>query len=179
MPTEPITPGDQPEAHAQKLVSSAILRRLGRLVEDSNRQTRLERVATRLLIVFLAIVAVAGFGTAIWNSYYSPAALSRRSVGANPWIAYGDSVRQKVQQRMDAEYAKDHVPGQGKSLKLRIRLKADGDLDSVEVERTSDSIAVDEFAMRTVRESAPFGPLPIQLQKATDVVTISTTFALH
>lgn len=179
MEKEPITPGDQPETHTQKLVSSAILRRLGRLVEDSNRQTRLERVATRLLIAFLAIVAIAGFGTAIWNSYYSTSAAAKRSLIANPLLAYADIVRQTVQSRMDAEYAKAHVPGQGKSLKLRIGLKANGDLDSVEVERTSDSIAVDEFAMRVVRESAPFGPLPVQLQKATDVVTISTDFVLH
>jgi TonB family protein len=156
MENEPVTPTDQIET-----------------------PTRQRRVATRLLLAFLAIVAIAGFGTAIWNGYFSASAVARRSLIANPLLAYADIVRQTVQNRMDAEYAKTHVPGQGKSLKLRIGLNADGELASVEVERTSGSAAVDEFAMRVVRESAPFGPPPVQLRKKTDIVTISTNFVLH
>jgi TonB family protein len=179
MPREPITPGDQIEAHTQRLVSFEILRRLRRLVEETDRQIRLERVATRALLAFFAIVVIAGAGVAMWSSYARGSASQKGALIANPWTAYTDSVRQKVQERIDADYAKDHVPGRGKSLKLRIRLTAGGDLDSVEVERPSGSIAVDEFAMRTVRDVAPFGPAPVQVRNNTDMVTISANFVLH
>lgn len=179
MPREPITPGDQIETHTQRLVSSAVLRRLRRLVEETHRQIRLERVATRVLLAFFAIVVIAGVGAALWSSYASGSASPKGALIANPWTLYADTVRQRIQKRMDADYAKDHVPGRGKSLKLRIRLKANGDLDSVEVERPSDSIAVDEFAMRIVRDVAPFGPAPAQIRKNAEFVTISAEFVLH
>jgi TonB family protein len=176
---EPITPGDQIETHTQRLVSREVLRRLRRLVEETHRQIRLERAATRALLAFLAIVVTAGVGVAMWSSYARGSASQGGALIANPWTAYADGVRQKVQERLDADYAKDHVPGQGKSLKLRIRLTAGGDLDSVEVESPSGSIAVDEFAMRTVRDVAPFGPAPVEARNKTDTVTISANFVLH
>jgi protein TonB len=161
MPDEPVTP--EPVTPVDPVETPAPQRRVG----------------TALLLAFLTIVAVAGFGTAAWRTYFSASAVSKRVVTADPLVAYAGMVRRTVQDRMDAEYAKDHVPGQGKSLKLRIGLNADGGLDAVRVERTSGSVAVDEFAMRIVRECSPFGPLPVQLQKKTDIVTIATDFVLH
>lgn len=167
----------RPDPLLQRLVSSAVLRRLRRLVEETHRRIHLERAAT--LLAFLAIVVIAGVGVAMWSSYASGSASPKGALIANPWTTYADRVRQRIQERMDADYAKDHVPGRGKSLKLRIRLTASGDLDSVEVERTSDSVAVDEFAMRTVRDVAPFGPAPTQIRKNAEFVTISAEFVLH
>jgi len=153
--------------------------RLIRWVEDAKRRIRLERIATRASLALVALAIAIGLGGSLESGHARGAAQAKGALAANPWTVYADAVRQKIQERLDATWAKDRVPGKGKSLTLRIRLDTEGALDIVEVEDSSDSIAVDEFAMRTVRDVAPFGPVPPQARTQADTVTIKASFALH
>ena len=153
--------------------------RLIRWVEDAKRRIRLERIATRASLALVALAIAIGLGGSLSSGRASGAAQAKGALAPNPWTVYEDAVRRKIQERLDATWAKDRVPGKGKSLTLRIRLDTEGALDIVEVEDSSDSIAVDEFAMRTVRDVAPFGPVPPQARTQADTVTIKASFALH
>ncbi len=59
MSIEPVTPGDQPAAHANKLVSAVVFRRLTLLVDQARREMRLERTATRIAAIVLGVGGLA------------------------------------------------------------------------------------------------------------------------
>lgn len=61
-------------------------------------------------------------------------------------------------------------------LQLSVSIRADGTLESVEVSRTSGQRILDAAAMRIVKLAAPYAPLPPDITKDTDVLTIIRTW---
>ena len=62
------------------------------------------------------------------------------------------------------------------SLQLTVSIRADGSLESVEVSRPSGERILDAAAQRIVRLSAPFPPLPADIRKETDILSITRTW---
>ncbi len=62
------------------------------------------------------------------------------------------------------------------SLLLTVSIRADGSLESVEVSRTSGHGILDAAAMRIVKLAAPFSPLPPDIRKDTDILSITRTW---
>ena len=58
-------------------------------------------------------------------------------------------------------------------LTMDVGIKADGSIYSMRINKSSGNPVLDEAAKRIVRISAPFPPLPIELQKELDVLVIT------
>lgn len=62
------------------------------------------------------------------------------------------------------------------NLLLTVSIKADGSLDNVEINRSSGEKILDAAAIRIVRLAAPFAPFPPDIQKDTDILSITRTW---
>ncbi len=62
------------------------------------------------------------------------------------------------------------------SLQLTVSIRADGSLESVEVSRPSGHRILDAAAQRIVRLAAPFPPLPPDIRKDIDILSITRTW---
>ena len=61
-------------------------------------------------------------------------------------------------------------------LQLSVSIRADGSLESIEVNRSSGHRILDAAAMRIVKLAAPYSPLPPEITKDTDILTIVRTW---
>lgn len=61
-------------------------------------------------------------------------------------------------------------------LQLSVAIRADGSVESVEVNRSSGHRILDAAAMRIVKLTAPFSPLPPDIRKDTDILVITRTW---
>ncbi len=62
------------------------------------------------------------------------------------------------------------------SLQLTVSIRADGSVESVEVTRPSGQRILDAAAMRIVKLAAPYAPLPPDIRKDTDILSITRTW---
>jgi len=62
------------------------------------------------------------------------------------------------------------------SLQLTVAIKADGEVESVEINRSSGHRFLDQAARRIVQLSAPFEPFPADIRKDTDILHITRTW---
>lgn len=62
------------------------------------------------------------------------------------------------------------------SLVLTVSIRADGSVESVEINRSSGQPILDAAALRIVKLAAPFSPLPPDIRKDTDVLSITRTW---
>lgn len=62
------------------------------------------------------------------------------------------------------------------SLQLTVGIKADGEVESIEVNRSSGYKFLDQAAVRIVRLSAPFEPFSMEIRKDTDILYITRTW---
>jgi protein TonB len=62
------------------------------------------------------------------------------------------------------------------SLQLTVSIRADGSVESVEINRSSHQPILDAAALRIVRLAAPFPPLPANIRKDADVLSITRTW---
>ncbi len=61
-------------------------------------------------------------------------------------------------------------------LQLSVSIKADGSIETIEVSRTSGKPILDAAAMRIVKLAAPYPPLPADIRRDTDILTITRTW---
>ncbi|HEX5336830.1 MAG TPA: energy transducer TonB [Gallionella sp.] len=62
------------------------------------------------------------------------------------------------------------------SLQLSVSIRADGSVESVEVSKSSGKRILDAAAMRIVKLAAPYSPLPPNITRDTDILTITRTW---
>jgi protein TonB len=90
---------------------------------------------------------------------------------------YVEDWRQKVERVGNLNYpeaAKGKLYG---SLVLSVAIRADGEVDSIEVSRPSGHRLLDEAARRIVEMAAPFGSFPPRLRQNVDILVISRTWS--
>jgi len=89
---------------------------------------------------------------------------------------YVEDWRQKVQKVGNLNYpaaAKGRLYG---SLVLTVIIKANGDLERVEVSRSSGQSLLDDAARRIVQMAAPYAKFPDNIQRDTDILEITRTW---
>jgi protein TonB len=106
----------------------------------------------------------------------------RRFVGARAseyrFAHYIDNWRQKVERIGNLNY-----PAEAKArriyatLQLTVAIKADGEIESVEINRSSGHKFLDQAAIRIVRLSAPFERFPDNIRADTDILHITRTWS--
>ena len=62
------------------------------------------------------------------------------------------------------------------SLMLSVSINADGSLENITISKSSGQPVLDAAAIRIVKLAAPFEPLPPEISKDTDILTISRTW---
>ena len=148
--------------------------RLRRLVEAGSARIDFTRPAARILLVVLALAAVATLAAGIWFAY-----LDSRTVRvsySDLRQAYVNRVREKIQGATDAAADERSRLGDAGTLKLRVVVNPNGGLISATVVESSGNRAIDDLALRLVRESAPFEPFPPLMRRYTTSVEIFGTF---
>lgn len=89
---------------------------------------------------------------------------------------YVEDWRQKIERIGNLNYpaaAKGRLYG---SLVLTVIIKANGDLEKVEVNRSSGQSLLDDAARRIVQMAAPYAPFPESIRRDTDVLEITRTW---
>ena len=89
---------------------------------------------------------------------------------------YVDDWRLKVERIGNINYPEGARGKMYGSLILAVGIKADGDIDTVEVMRSSGFQLLDRAAERIVRMSAPYSPFPPDVRRDTDILVITRTW---
>lgn len=105
----------------------------------------------------------------------------RRFIGARTqeyrFAQYVEDWRIKIERIGNLNYPEDarrnRIFG---SLVLTVSIRADGSVESIEVNRSSGQRILDAAAMRIVKLAAPFAPLPPDIRKDTDILSITRTW---
>jgi protein TonB len=105
----------------------------------------------------------------------------RKFIGARAeeyrFATYVDNWRQKVERVGNLNYpAEARTRKIYGSLLLTVSIKADGEVETVEVERSSGHKLLDQAAVRIVRLSAPFDRFPDNIRRDTDIIHITRTW---
>ena len=132
------------------------------------------RPAARILLAVLGVAAVAALGTAVWLAFLDTR--SEAVTVTDPRVAYVNIVRDKIQVATEVAFSDELRQNQESSLELRIELNPDGKLVSAAVTRSSGIAALDDLALRAVRDSAPFEPFPPEVRRTTNIFEINSTF---
>jgi protein TonB len=61
-------------------------------------------------------------------------------------------------------------------LQLTVAIKADGEIEGVEINRSSGYKVLDQAALRIVRLAAPYEPFPANIKRDTDILHITRTW---
>jgi protein TonB len=105
----------------------------------------------------------------------------RKFIGARAeeyrFATYVDNWRQRVERVGNLNYpAEARARKIYGSLLLTVAIKADGEVEKVEVERSSGHKVLDQAAIRIVRLSAPFERFPDNIRRDTDIIHITRTW---
>lgn len=98
------------------------------------------------------------------------------SVSAHKYVAaqYINDWEAKVERTGNLNYPEVAAKKNFSSaLTMQVGIRADGSIESMRINKSSGNPALDEAAKRIVRMSAPFAPLPMELQKELDVLMIT------
>jgi protein TonB len=91
---------------------------------------------------------------------------------------YVDTWRLKIERVGNLNYPEDaKVKKIHGSLQLTVAIKSDGNVESVEINRSSGYKLLDQAALRIVRLAAPFERFPDNIRKDTDIVHITRTWS--
>jgi protein TonB len=106
----------------------------------------------------------------------------RKFIGARTqeyrYAQYIEDWRVKIERLGNLNY-----PDQARSqqlfgkLQLSVSIRANGTLESVEVDRSSGHRILDAAAVRIVKLAAPYAPLPDDIKRDTDILTITRTWS--
>ena len=114
-----------------------------------------------------------------WNAYQERP--RRKSIGARTqeyrFAQYIEDWRIKVERIGNLNYPEQARRQQiyGK-LQLSVSIRTDGSVENMEVSRSSGNRMLDAAAMRIVKLASPFSPLPPDIRKDTDILTITRTW---
>lgn len=105
----------------------------------------------------------------------------RKFIGARVaeyrFAAYVDNWRLKIEHVGNLNYPEQaKARGIHGKLQLTVAIKADGEVESVEVNRSSGKKVLDEAAKRIVRLAAPYDRFPNEIKRDTDVIHITRTW---
>jgi periplasmic protein TonB len=89
---------------------------------------------------------------------------------------YVEDWRQKVERIGNLNYPDDARGRIYGSLVLSVSIKADGNLDTVEVQRSSGHPILDRAAERIVKMASPYARFPTNIKRDTDILVITRTW---
>jgi TonB family protein len=128
----------------------------------------------RALLPALLLAAIVALGFVAWPILKEQRPEPIVTTDSRP--AYIIRVREKIQKNTEATLARLPGPTGAGSLVVQVEVGPNGALLSAKVTEPSGKPALDELALRIVRESAPFEPFPPDAKKSTSVIEINSEF---
>lgn len=115
----------------------------------------------------------------LWDSYQKRP--RRHSIGASAteyrFARYVEDWRVKVERLGESNYPQAARDGKiYGSLLLTVSIRSNGNIENIELRRSSGNKILDEAAIRIVRMGAPYAAFPADVAKDTDVLDISRTW---
>ncbi|APV52316.1 hypothetical protein BWI17_05910 [Betaproteobacteria bacterium GR16-43] len=93
------------------------------------------------------------------------------------FATYVDGWRQKIERIGNLNYPEEARRNrQYGSLQLTVGIRANGEVESIEINKGSKNKVLDQAAIRIVRLSAPFDRFPDNIRKDTDILYITRTW---
>ena len=90
---------------------------------------------------------------------------------------YVDNWRLKIERVGNLNYPEEaKIKGIHGKLQLTVAIKADGEVESIEINRSSGKKVLDEAAKRIVRLAAPYDRFPNEINRDTDIIHITRTW---
>ena len=93
------------------------------------------------------------------------------------FAVYIDNVRQKIERigtlNYPEEAKRNRIYG---ALQVTVGIRANGEVESVEINKSSRSKVLDQAALRIVRLAAPFDRFPDNIKADTDIIYIVRTY---
>jgi protein TonB len=89
---------------------------------------------------------------------------------------YVEDWRLKVERIGNLNYPDDARGRVYGSLVLSVSIKADGNLDTVEVQRSSGHQVLDRAAERIVKMASPYASFPVNIKRDTDILVVTRTW---
>jgi len=93
------------------------------------------------------------------------------------YALYVEDWRQKIERIGNLNYPEEaKAKGIHGSLQLTVAIRADGEVESVEINRSSGKKVLDQAAIRIVRLASPFARFPDDIRTDTDILHITRTW---
>jgi protein TonB len=89
---------------------------------------------------------------------------------------YEEDWRMKIERLGSLNYPAEARGKLYGNLRLTVTIRADGSVDSIELERSSGLKALDAAAYRIVNMATPFAPFPADIRRDTDLLVITRTW---
>ncbi len=105
----------------------------------------------------------------------------RKFIGARTteyrFAHYIDTWRQKIERIGNLNYPEEAKARKiHASLQLTVAIKSDGEVESIEINRSSGHKFLDQAAIRIVRLAAPFERFPVNIRSDTDILHVTRTY---
>ena len=104
----------------------------------------------------------------------------KKFIGANAreyrFAQYEEDWRVKVERVGTLNYPAEARGKHYGNLRLTVTLRADGSVESIELDRSSGLKVLDAAAFKIVRMASPFAPFPADIRRDTDLLVITRTW---
>jgi protein TonB len=104
----------------------------------------------------------------------------KRFIGANAreyrFAQYEEDWRAKIERVGTINYPAEARGKLYGTLRLTVTIRPDGEVDSIDLDRSSGLKVLDQAAFRIVKMAGPFAPFPADIRKDTDLLVITRTW---
>ena len=104
----------------------------------------------------------------------------KKFIGANAreyrFAQYEEDWRVKIERLGTLNYPAEARGKHYGNLRLTVTIRADGSVDSIELDRSSVLKVLDAAAFKIVRMASPFAPFPADIRRDTDLLVITRTW---
>ena len=173
---------------AQRTMEQRALRNVRDLVDKVEAQDRAQQATDRRGIVSLALfaasavvlIAVVFLGSLAWRKFNAqeptPAKAAPASAMEGVIPGTAGAYRDHVVAKLQGAYKADPGRGLRGTAVVRMSIRPDGSVESMEIARTSGQKLLDQTAMDIVREAAPFDSFASRSVTGTKVVQVTHGF---
>ena len=162
------------ERNIQRTRMFNALRKISAIAQEVENEERNKAKAIKFVSGALVVIVVVAlfYGYIESNRIASPP-----HVASNRFTNYVDNWAKQVQAKLRKNCINfNETDNQGEGVVLSTSIMKDGSVEKVTVTKSSGIKEVDEAAVRGVLAASPFAPLPPEIKRDTDILTITRTF---
>jgi TonB family protein len=175
----------QTESEVKEIVNSAVRRTVGiralqiihQLVDDADEEERFKKRAVKWIAFSLLLTLVALFVWGVFLNYHTNHASPSESTAVQ---AYAEQLTKQIERLANTNHIKELGANKVSGIAvLHISVIANGQLERVDLRKSSDNVLLDSAALRLVKIASPFPPFPEELRKQIDIFEVTRSFSFR